>query len=480
MLWGVFSAVMLVIGQTDAPDYSIRSIRYEFTPDGTQVAVIFDVLNNGGAADAETTARLLDQTGSPISQATVPPLDPFETAPVRLEFPTYLFEASAGQSVSLSATVGIPDIEAAGSLNAGDNTARISVPIPILNVATPEVVPGGEVQVAPPSQGAVYTLEDWLRGVLINVLGVDIDSRILIIGIVVGLGIALLLLWIVLTILRVLFTRPVVFPLWQPPYSTTSYIDPNSLAGRRILWQPHAGSDLLPVPCQPGAFAARKVLVGTQGGKLHGWRVTGLRLNQYDMYGRVARSQVIAESRWVKRLNRAAKRSASLDAARAERRARPIARHMTRELRKRVHKRSMMLPIAMDVRLDGRHGDIRIVFELHQCDGSGYTPIDTWEPEMVVTTQGGIIRENLTYTLFGRRQDEKPRAYYRRVRMDMARTLGHLLAGATPKPPKAAAPKGGRKALPPTPPEQSSVPPETSLDTSPIAPVDDLNPTPKS
>jgi len=470
-LWVMLSVAGLVAAQEAPPDYSVRSIRYEFSENGTRVTVIFDVLNNGGAAGVAATARLLDGSGRPFTEAPIAPLAQFESAPVRLEFPTYLFQDNAGESVSLTATVGIPEIEQPSSPNVGDNNARISVPIPILDVVVPSEFDTAEAQTAPPNE---ITLESVLSGIPINVFGAAIDSRVLIAGGLVVFGILLVVVWIVVAILRALFTRPLVFPTWQPPYSANTYLDPNSLPGRRALWQPHAGSDLLPMPCQQGSFAARKLLIGAQGAKLGGWRVTGLRLNQYDMYGRVTRSQVIAEPRWVKRLDNAARASGKLNVARAEGKIRPIAGRMIRDLKKRVHKRSAMLPIAMDVRFNGRHGDVRIVFELHQCDGSAYIPVDTWEPQMVVTTSGGMIRENVTYTLFGQREDEKSRAYYQRLRTDMTRTLAHLFAGATQTPP--AVKGGGRNKLPPTPPSTPTMPPETSMDTAPVTVVEDATP----
>ena len=461
IIFGVIGLLLVNLWSASAqtaPDYSIRSIRSSFAENGTRVTVIFDVVNNGGASGLVTTARLLDSSGRAFVEAPVPALDQFETAPVRLEFPTYLFQDQAGESVSLTATVGIPDIETPNSANAGDNTARISVAIPVLDVQVPPELDTGVAQAAPEA----ISLESILRGTPIPLFGTTVDSRVLIAGAVVGLGVLLLLLWVITIILRLLFSRPAVFPLWQPPYTAQNYLDPNSLAGRRTLWQPHAGSDLLPIPCLPGTYAARKLLLGAQGGKLNGWHVTGLRLNQYDMYGRVARSQVIAEPRLVKQLDRIVRKNKAITLERAERRVRPIARRMINDLKKRVNKRSTMLPIALDVRLDGRHGDVRIVFELHQCDGNSYTPIDSWEPEMVVTTSGGMIRENLTYTLFGQRQDERTGAYIKRLRADMSRTLGQMLANpAAPPPPKNTA---RQRQIPPTPPSTPSVPPENVRD----------------
>ena len=132
------------------------------------------------------------------------------------------------------------------------------------------------------------------------------------------------LLWVLTVIGRLMFSRPPTLPAWQPPYVITPLIDPNSTNGRRQLWQQHAESDILPAPCAPGDYKVRKLLIGSSGVKLAGWRVTGLRISQYDRYGRVARSQTVLPKKTVKALDRAVRKSASLDWERAHARcARP-------------------------------------------------------------------------------------------------------------------------------------------------------------
>jgi hypothetical protein len=55
-----------------------------------------------------------------------------------------------------------------------------------------------------------------------------------------------------------------------------------------------------------------KLLQGTDGRNLGNWKVTAMRLSQYDTYGRIARSQAVAERKWVKRLNNALRKRDSL------------------------------------------------------------------------------------------------------------------------------------------------------------------------
>ncbi len=461
----VAAAVMSGYGQAQRPaDYAVRSIRTEFSQGGARIAVVFDVVNDGGASTVQATARVLDSTGTQIGDsAIVPPLPEFGSQTVRIEFPTYLFANQAGRTVSLTASVGIGEVEAAGSDFVENNTARISVQIPDLAAQPPEgedTAPAIDADAQAVGEGGIAGfVQSVLNGGTTELFGTQVDSRLIVIGIVIALFVALILIWVATMIVRVLFSQTPIFPNWQPPYTTANYLDPNSLAGRRTLWQPHAQSDTLPVPCYAGTFSARKVLTDMNGEKLAGWQVVGIRLNQYDMYGRVSRSQVIAAPRTVKRLNNLAKRSTRLTLKAAERQTRSIAKEMARDFRKKLNKRAAMLPIALDVRLDGRHGGVRITFELQQCAGDVYQPVDAWQPEMVVTTQGGIIHENFTYILSGQQQNEKRGVFLKRLRMDIARTLAGFAAGKVIAPPPQPAPKkASAPTPPPTPPSTPPVP----------------------
>ena len=211
--------------------------------------------------------------------------------------------------------------------------------------------------------------------------------------------VVVVLLWVLTVIVRLLFSRPPTLPAWQPPYVITPLIDPNSTNGRRQLWQQHAQSDILPAPCAPGEYMVRKLLIGSNGVKLSGWRVTGMRISQYDRYGRVARSQTILPKGTVKALDRAVRKSASLAWEKAERAVRPLRKTLTKSLLKKSTKQNAILPVALDIRLVGMHGEVGILFELYGCVGGDWHEIDHWEPEMRVVN--GSIHENFTYTLLG-------------------------------------------------------------------------------
>jgi hypothetical protein len=226
-------------------------------------------------------------------------------------------------------------------------------------------------------------------------------------------------------ILRLLFRRSPAFAHWQPPYATMPHIDPNSPAGQRQQWQQYAQNNLLPTPCQEGVVHARKVLLGMDGFFLSGWRVYALRMTQYDMYGRVAKSQVTATQGQIKRINRTARRLSTLDDTTIRRRMKPVANAMAKQFRKRVTKRSAMLPIAIDVQLQGTHGEVRIIFELHRCQYGRYQQLDSWEPEMIVTSKS--IQEIYTYTIFGQSGGETYRDFRKRIADDLHDVFTELL-----------------------------------------------------
>jgi hypothetical protein len=250
--------------------------------------------------------------------------------------------------------------------------------------------------------------------------------------------IVFVLVQIIKAILRLLFSRPPTLPAWQPPYVITTLIDPNSTNGRRQLWQQHAESDTLPSPCAPGNYMVRKLLIGSDGVKLHGWKVTGLRVSQYDRYGRVARSQTVMPNGVVKSLNRAVRKSASLsDTKRAERAVRAAAHSLTTTILKKAGKQNAILPIALDIRFVGMHGEVRILFELFGCNAGMWQEIDHWEPEMRVVN--GSIYENFTYTLLGQFPQETHKQFRQRLENDMRRLLV-VMVQAPPKLPPAAPP----------------------------------------
>ena len=127
------------------------------------------------------------------------------------------------------------------------------------------------------------------------------------------------------------------------------------------------------------------------------WSIKAIRTVQYDMYGRISRTEVVMPSKIVKKLNKVAQRSQSYDNPKLRKAVQPIAKDIAKLASKPINKKSAMLPIALDFRFEGKHGEVRIVFELYQCRNHGWHLIDQWEPEMAIVRHK--IIESSTYSL---------------------------------------------------------------------------------
>lgn len=392
------------------PDYSIRSIR--IPPSSDSITVQFEVINSGAAATTPTTATLRLATSQDIlATEPVPALDANQQTTVSITVPPGTQGLTPGERVLVLISVGVGDIEAANSNTVGDNTAMPTITVPAgfgTQPATDESSPPVVTIVTGPFRLPTIDLSNPLHVALLIAAG----------------GVLLILIWMVTIILRLIFSRPPTFTTWQPPYTYSPLLDPNSTAGRRQLWQQHAQSDMLPPSCAPGSFMARKALIGMDGEKLHGWRIVGLRISQYDMYGRVTRSQTIAPNGVVKSLDSAARKAAGRTPNQIERMVRPAAKRLNREFSRKL-KRTRTLPIALDVRLRGTHGEVRIIFELYQCVDGQWRMADQWEPEMAIF--GGTVFENFTYSLYGQQPGETPRQFRRRLQDDLTRMLTAMI-----------------------------------------------------
>jgi hypothetical protein len=236
------------------------------------------------------------------------------------------------------------------------------------------------------------------------------------------------MLLLLILVLRLLLRRDPKFAVEPPPYANMPTLSPSSNAGRRQGWQFHANSDLAPpYHAEEGATHIRKVLTGMEGGKLLNWQIEGLRLSQYDQYGRISRSEVIARPRTLRRLNRIAgkAREADVEVEKLQRRLDGVVKPLARRLRSNINRRSSTLPIAMDLRFEGGHGEVRIFFELYQLDHGRWQRVDAWEPEMMV--RGTAIHENFTYTLRGLQPGEEFKDFTPRLADDMVQLLLAML-----------------------------------------------------
>ncbi|MBC8098563.1 MAG: hypothetical protein H7Y11_03915, partial [Armatimonadetes bacterium] len=224
---------------------------------------------------------------------------------------------------------------------------------------------------------------------------------------------------------------------WQPPYATVAPLDPYGTAGIRQAWQTTAQNNLMSAAPTPGALQALKLLLGSDGRYLSGWHITALRVIQYDQYGRVTRSETLATQRMVRHFDRLAQRSGRYPREKLMRQVQRPARQLAKQFRGKVTARSAMLPIALDVRFKGVHGEVNIVFELYRCDQPNWVLIDRWQPEMMVS--GRTLLENYTFSLYGQLGGETLRDFRRRLPDDIARLLVELI-GAQPPPPLIAQP----------------------------------------
>ena len=394
-----------------APDYQIFVLEQPSLA-GSNFTVRFGVYNIGGASDAEATVILtVATTGRQLGIQTVPAIPAQGTETVDFEFPAAGFDPGSVQS--LQASVGIDEVEMRGAATIGNNSVRVGFTVP-------QDVPTAEADVDADGEAASGT-SFTIPGLNVEV---DLNNPTHLLGVIAVIVVLLILLWVAVTILRLVFQKTPTIGQWQPPYASLSMVDPDSAAGRRQLWQPHAQNDALMLPCSEGAYHIRKLLLGADGAMLSGWRLTSLRLSQYDMYGRVARTHTLASSGLVKRLDKAAHRR-ELDMERAQKAVRPVARSLVAQFDKRLSKKNAGLPVALDLRLRGTHGEARILFELFGCRHGEWQLIDSWEPEMIVVQ--GAIGENFTYTLFGQHQGEQYKDYRRRLEDELARTLAEMI-----------------------------------------------------
>lgn len=442
--------IVIPVAAQQAADYAIRNLSSRFADNNSVVVVDFEVQNLGGAATTPAnikltsnvsgqeilpSAALINENDEQLPIRTLRPLEAGEIVNLRLSFPATDFPAGSSQSFTITVGVGTGQVEETGEESAQNNSAILAITIPNANAVETTQTAGTETPPPTPTRRPPASPLDLLERIPLDTS--DPVQLAVLIGIIVAL---VVLLIIVVVILRLLFQKPPKFETWQPPYANMPYLDPNSSAGRRQQWQQYAQNDMMPaVPGAEGTAQARKLLVGMNGAKLSGWTVQAIRISQYDMYGRVARSQVIAPKGLVKRLDRLAHKNAALDRERLAKQVRPIAQGIINLFAKKLNKRNAMLPIAMDLHLQGAHGEVRIMFELYVYQGGQWQKVDQWEPEM--TVMGKAIHESYTYTLYGLLQDETLKTIRRRLIDDLTRMLTDMLKEPTPGIPQGTPPR---------------------------------------
>lgn len=394
----ILSVTALAQAQGEEAGYVIRNISRTFTNDNRELQVQFDIINLGSPDTPALVVSVVDTASEVVlAQQSVRPLNVNERATVPLVVLTSVLQPGP-QNLRI--------VLAGGDQELAFATIGITVPEAAASPTAESPAPDDEGDFA-----------------LLNV-PVDLSNPLHVLALA-GIALAgLLLLLVLILLVRVILHREPRLSGWQPPYAATPQMDPSSQIARRQGWQIHAQNDANPPSTvNEGTVHVRKLVTNAEG--LDNWQIKGVRLVLYDQYGRVHRTEALISSRQLKRLNRAAQLTPGETAAQTLKRLRPVAKSLVSRFRGKLSNRSAMLPVAMDIRLQGKQGDVQIMMELFMFQHGHWQILDRWEPELVVPT--GLIEENLTYSLYGMRPDENLRAYTRRLQEDVARTLAQLL-----------------------------------------------------
>ena len=271
-------------------------------------------------------------------------------------------------NVSIQIQAGIDEFELAGSPIARNNTQLFL--INRAGAGLPGGGSGGAAGSSAPAQRYDCFIPLVNLGLNFGADGVEVNGRsysrtdLLIIA-ALTLA-ALVCLWLLSLILRLIFRRPPKFEPWQPPYSVNNWHDPNSTLGRRQSWQFHAQSSAISAAGAPDQVTVIKRLLGGDGVILGGWTITAIRTVQYDVYGRISRTEVVMSRKVNRQLNRVLRRAPGLDSVALRKALAPVSKRLCKSALAAIEKQNRALPLAMDMRLEGPLGDVRILFELYQ------------------------------------------------------------------------------------------------------------------
>jgi len=416
-LWLAASSLM---AQTPPRDYVVEVPQPVTASDG-RVTIRVTVTNQGGDGVTPSFVRVYDnEDDTIIAQADLPPLPNGQAQ--ALEFTLNPADFAPKTRLSLRVEAGLDPFEVKGTPLAENNVQFLDVPLVAgfqPNLTGDATNPQAEATPAPDEAVSPPLLETTSDGVRLNALGNSyaFTQQELLIAAAAALSVVLIL-WVLSIIFRLLTRRPPTFPPWQAPYATVPMLDPNSVEGRRQAWQLHAQNGLILAANRDGALHPVKQLIGTDGHSLANWQVTAIRISQYDNYGRVARSQVIARPSLIKQFNRLLKRRQKADDAALQRQVMKMARPLVRQIKRSISSKNAFLPIALDLRWSGKHGEVRILFELYQFQGGAWYRIDQWEPMMAIASR--TLQENYTFTMHGMGNNENLRSYTARLQEDLA------------------------------------------------------------
>ncbi|MEO1442550.1 MAG: hypothetical protein AAFV33_19265, partial [Chloroflexota bacterium] len=438
ILTGILAATVAPLhAQGTAPEYTAFSIARLLSEDGTQVEAEFLVSNVGGDATEPATVEL-SELGSDVALAAseVPPLAAGETYELLMSFPVRAFADVEPETENVVFELVITSTEFSTIRRLAEFTIP-AVPDDLQPPAQSEQ-PVQPQPTTPDTTGnatepATNPLQDIIEQAQVQVdaatealpFDLNLSEPVQLAGALAALLVAIIVIWLVVVLFRLLFIPRPTFPQNPPPYLGMPQMHPDSIPGRRQMWQQVAQNSSMMAENTEGNLHARKIITDTAGNRFSGWKVVGMRASQYDTYGRVTRTQVIAPNRVLRRLSNTLNRAETLPEKAVRRRVRPAANYMVRQLNRRINKRGAALPIALDVKFRGEHGEVNIRFELYQFQLGAWRELDRWQPEM--TVPGKFIYEAFTYTIHGLHTNESMREFRLRLRADVTYLLAEMV-----------------------------------------------------
>jgi len=411
--------------QAGPRDYSISLPTVSYAPDGMTAIVTFSVTNRGG--DAANPSRIVIaeyQSGRIERTEFLPALAAGEERTFSIQLP--LTDLPSDGIISFKIDAGIDEFELANSpialnnsqlLNIDRSAARASVGADAPSDSTAPTQARFDLYVPIVNLGINFLAD----GIQLNDSYVSGDDML---GAVAILALALFCLWLLSLIFRLVFRRPPKFGVWQPPYAVNNWHDPNSLDGRRQAWQFHAQNNSIEAHGAPDQVTVVKRLLDTRGVVLGGWKVKAIRTAQYDIYGRINRTEVTMPRKVVSMLNRVMRRAPGYTSDELHKAMLPIARRLSKRALGPIESQNLMLPIALEIRFEGPVDETRIQFELYQYREGAWRLVDQWEPELGQT--GGQAPEQYSFTLSGQLPGESKAELKKRLREDVAHVLASL------------------------------------------------------
>lgn len=431
-LWARLSLLVCLFCFTITPraqatprDYSISPPRVSYTADRSAAVVSFSVTNQGG--DAQNPAQIVVseyQSGRVESVEQLPPLAADQTQEFSIQLP--LANLIGDGIISFKIDAGIDEFELANSPIARDNSQLFHIDRSDARVAsgndgsTESTVPADArfgLHIPIVNLGIIF-LED---GIQVNESRFSSGDLLLALGL---LALALVCLWLLSLILRLVFRRPPRFDVWQPPYPASNWHDPNSAEGRRHSWQFHAQNSRLGAPSAPDQLTVIKRLLDRRGVVLGGWKIKAMRTVQYDVYGSINRTEAVMPRKTISQLNSIARRAPTTSNQELQKAIAPIAKRLSKKALGPVEKQNLMLPFALEIRFEGIASEVCILFELYHFRDGAWHLLDQWEPELGQT--GENVAEQFTFTLNGQLSGESKNDFKRRMPEDVAQLLTGL------------------------------------------------------